>query len=68
MEAAKSNVEVTGAGTRSAEGTTTGHENGEALASIGVRVNRQLDLKPIAIIQWINKDDFVKGMLYVGQD
>jgi len=29
---------LTGAGARSAEGTNTGHENGEAMASIGVRV------------------------------
>jgi hypothetical protein len=29
---------LTGAGARSAEGTNTGHENGEAMASVGVRV------------------------------
>jgi hypothetical protein len=32
--------ELTGAGARSAEGTNTGHKNGEAMASIGVRVER----------------------------
>jgi hypothetical protein len=31
---------LTGAGARSAEGTNTGHENGEAMASVGVRVER----------------------------
>ena len=29
---------LTGAVARSAEGTNTGHENGEAMASVGVRV------------------------------
>jgi len=29
---------LTGAGARSAEGTNTGHKNGEAMASVGVRV------------------------------
>lgn len=29
---------LNGAGTRSAEGTNTGYENGEAMASVGVRV------------------------------
>ena len=29
---------LTGAGARRAEGTNTGHENGEAMASVGVRV------------------------------
>ena len=29
---------LTGAGARSAEGTNTGHQNGEAMASVGVRV------------------------------
>jgi len=29
---------LTGAGARSAQGTNTGHENGEAMASVGVRV------------------------------
>ena len=29
----------TGAGARSAQGTNTGHENGEAMASVGVRVD-----------------------------
>jgi hypothetical protein len=32
--------ELTGAGARSAQGTNTGHENGEAMASVGVRVER----------------------------
>jgi hypothetical protein len=31
---------LTGAGARSAQGTNTGHENGEAMASVGVRVER----------------------------
>ena len=30
---------LTGAGARSAEGTDTGHENGEAMACVGVRVD-----------------------------
>ena len=30
--------ELTGAGARRAEGTNTGHENGEAMASVGVHV------------------------------
>ena len=29
---------LTGAGARSAEGTNTGHENAEGMASVGVRV------------------------------
>lgn len=29
---------LTGAGARSAQGTNTGHENGEAMAGVGVRV------------------------------
>ena len=29
---------LTGAGARSAQGTNTGHKNGEAMASVGVRV------------------------------
>ena len=29
---------LTGAGARSAEGTNTGHKNGQAMASVGVRV------------------------------
>ena len=35
---------LTGAGARSAQGTNTGHENGEAMASIGVRVERPVRL------------------------
>lgn len=31
---------LTGAGARSAEGTNTGHENAEGMASVGVRVER----------------------------
>jgi len=33
-----------GAGARSAQGTNTGHENGEAMASVGVRVERPVRL------------------------
>jgi hypothetical protein len=32
--------ELTGAGARSAQGTNIGHENGEAMANVGVRVER----------------------------
>jgi hypothetical protein len=32
--------ELTGAGARSAQGTNVGHENGEAMANVGVRVER----------------------------
>lgn len=32
--------ELTGAGARSAKGTNIGHENGEAMANVGVRVER----------------------------
>ena len=31
---------LTGAGARSAQGTNTGHKNGEAMASVGVRVEQ----------------------------
>ena len=37
-ETASLTPRLTGAGARSAEGTNTGHENGEAMASVGVRV------------------------------
>ena len=33
---------LTGAGARSAEDTNTGHEDGEAMASVGVRLTAQL--------------------------
>ena len=36
--------ELTGAGARRAEGTNTGHENGEAMASVGVHVEHTVRL------------------------
>ena len=33
---------LTGAGSRRLEGTNIGHENGEAMASVGVRLTAQL--------------------------
>lgn len=35
---------LTGAGARSAEGTATGHDNGEAMACSGVRVEQPVRL------------------------
>ena len=37
-ESGRSTPRLTGAGARSAEGTNTGHENAEGMASVGVRV------------------------------
>ena len=37
---------LTGAGARSAEGTDIGHENGEAMAYVGVRVEPPVRLAP----------------------
>jgi hypothetical protein len=36
---------LTGAGARSAEGTDTGHENAEGMASVGVRVEPTVRLE-----------------------
>ena len=33
--------------TEGAEGTNTGHENGEAMASVGVRLTDQLGIAPL---------------------
>jgi hypothetical protein len=38
---------LTGAGARSAEGTNTGQENGEAMASVGVRVEPTVRLRRV---------------------
>ena len=39
---------LTGAGARSAEGTDIGHENGEAMAYVGVRVEPTVRLGSVA--------------------
>jgi hypothetical protein len=41
---------LTGAGARSAEGTNTGHENAEGMASVGVRVEPPVRLAASAEI------------------
>jgi hypothetical protein len=38
---------LTGAGARSAEGTNTGHENAEGMASVGVRVEPTVRNHPL---------------------
>ena len=38
---------LTGAGARSAKGTNTGHENGEAMASVGVQVQPLVRLRRV---------------------
>ena len=43
---------LTGAGARSAEGTTAGHENAEGMACRGVRVERPVRL--VADVWWFN--------------
>jgi hypothetical protein len=45
---------LTGAGARSAQGTNTGHENGEAMASVGVRVEPTVRFL-------LHRDDLVVG-------
>jgi hypothetical protein len=41
---------LTGAGARSAQGTNTGHKNGEAMASVGVRVEPPVRLGRIGAV------------------
>lgn len=41
---------LTSAGPRSIEGTNTGHENGAAMASVGIRVERPVRLSVLAAV------------------
>ena len=45
---------LTGAGARSAEGTNTGHENAEGMASVGVRVEPTVSLSTVAL-KWFHQ-------------
>ena len=51
---------LTGAGARSAEGTNTGHENAEGMASVGVRLTDQLGQA------WKNAPLLIEKSLIVG--
>ena len=50
---------LTGAVARSAEGNNTGHENGEAMASVGVRVEPRVRLVTDEITVALHCFDFV---------
>ena len=41
---------LTGAGARSAQGTNTGHQNREAMASVGVRVEPTVRLRSVGTV------------------
>jgi hypothetical protein len=50
---------LTGAGARSAQGTNTGHENGEAMASVGVRVERPVRLGRVGKVFQVHLADMI---------
>jgi hypothetical protein len=47
---------LTGAGARSAQGTNIGHENGEAMANVGVRVERFVRLGRVGRVGQVHTD------------
>ena len=51
-------TELTGAGARRAQGTNTGHENGEAMASVGVRVEPPVSHFPPAWILFLHRKGY----------